>query len=130
MARREPLGLVRVDRVVAEHRHLGAELLEEVREVVGEAVVVVDEEDHAACPPILLGVGERRLEGGELAQALLVLRGRVGVGDDPRAGLETREAVGEDDRADRDAGVERPVRERVADRARVRARAGGPRARR
>ena len=60
------------------------ELLEEVGEVVGEAVVVVDEEDHGAAAPILLGVGERRLEGGELAQALLVLGGRVGVGDDAR----------------------------------------------
>ncbi len=44
--RREPLGLVRVELVVAQHRHLDSERPEQVREVVRERVVVVDEE-HA-----------------------------------------------------------------------------------
>src|ERR1043166_4611940 len=42
----QPLGLFGVDRVVAPHGDLGSELAEEVREVVGEGVVVVDQEDH------------------------------------------------------------------------------------
>src|SRR5262249_46857652 len=41
-------GLVRVDGVVAPDVHLRPELGEEVHEVVGEAVVVVDDEDHPA----------------------------------------------------------------------------------
>ena len=65
----EPLGLVGVDLVVPADDDLGAELPEQVREVVGEAVVVVDEEDHE---PRLRQV-DRRLERRELAQALLVL---------------------------------------------------------
>src|SRR3954451_10941282 len=48
MSGRELLGPVGVDLVVADDGHFRAELLEEVGEVVREAVVVVDEEDHAA----------------------------------------------------------------------------------
>src|SRR5262249_33918743 len=43
----EPLRRPRADRVVSPDYDLGAKLAEEVREVVREAVVVVDEEDHA-----------------------------------------------------------------------------------
>ena len=43
----EPIGLVGVDLVVPADDDLGAELAEHVREVVGEAVVVVDQEDHS-----------------------------------------------------------------------------------
>src|SRR5215210_6506138 len=46
LRRPEPLRLVRVDRIVAVDHHLRAELAEEVREVVGERVVVVDQQDH------------------------------------------------------------------------------------
>src|SRR4029450_13579773 len=42
----KPLGLVRVDLVVPAHDDLHALLGDHVREVVGEAVVVVDEQDH------------------------------------------------------------------------------------
>ena len=49
--RRERLRLVGRDRVVAAHDDLGAELAEQVREVVGERVVVVDQQDHRALPP-------------------------------------------------------------------------------
>ena len=76
-----PLRLRRVDLVVAPDDDLRPELLEEVDEVVGEAVVVVDQQDHC------LGEGNRGLERRELAQALLVLGPRVGVGDDARARL-------------------------------------------
>src|SRR4051794_26107555 len=43
---REPLGLVGVDGVVTADDDLRAELAEQVREVVGERVVVVDQQDH------------------------------------------------------------------------------------
>ena len=43
--RRERFRLVGVDRVVPDHGHLRAELAEQVREVVGERVVVVDQQD-------------------------------------------------------------------------------------
>ena len=69
MRRGEPLGLVARDRVVAPHDHLRAQLAEQVREVVRERVVVVDQQDH---PPRLRQV-DRRLERRQLAQALLVL---------------------------------------------------------
>ncbi len=46
MGRSEPLGGIGVDLVVPADDHLGTQLLEEVDEVVGEGVVVVDEEDH------------------------------------------------------------------------------------
>ena len=43
--RRELLRVVRVEHVVSDHDDLRAELFEEVRQVVREAVVVVDEQD-------------------------------------------------------------------------------------
>src|SRR5512133_1008666 len=46
MRRSQPLGLIGIDRVVPVDDHLGAELAEQVREVVGERVVVVDQQDH------------------------------------------------------------------------------------
>ena len=42
------LHLVEGGLVVADDGHLGAELAEVLVEVVGEAVVVIDEEDHVA----------------------------------------------------------------------------------
>jgi hypothetical protein len=50
---------------------------------------------------------DRRLDGRELAQALLVLRRRIRVGDDARTGLQVCDAVAQDDRPDRDARIER-----------------------
>ncbi len=114
--RLEPLRPVGVDRVVPADHDVRAELAEQVREVVGEAVVVVDQEDHAR----RLRQVDRLLERGQLRAALGVLGGGIGVGDDARSRLQVRDAVRQDDRADGDAGVERPVRQRVADRARVR----------
>ena len=55
---------------------------------------------------MLLRSRQRRLERRKLVQALLVLGGGVGVGDDPAAGLQVRMPVTEQDGADRDAGVE------------------------
>src|ERR671936_2094751 len=46
MARGQSLGRVRVDRVVSVHGDFRAELSEQVREVVRERVVDVDQEDH------------------------------------------------------------------------------------
>ena len=46
VARSTALGLRDVDLVVADDLDLGTELLEEMREVVGEAVVVVDHQQH------------------------------------------------------------------------------------
>ena len=103
--RRDRLRLLDRDLVVPPHDHLRSQLAEQVREVVRERVVVVDQEDvHAR----RLREVDRGLERGELAQALLVLGARVAVGDDAGARLEQRDAVVEDDRPDRDARVERP----------------------
>ena len=126
---RERLRLVGGDRVVPVHDDLGAELLEQVHEVVGERVVVVDHRTftHAI---LLLREVDRRFERGELAQALLVLGGRVGVVHDPGARLEVRDAVGHHDRAQRDARVHRAAGERVERPRRRTARGGIPRARR
>ena len=67
---------------------------------------------------------------GQLAQALVVLGSQVGVGDDPCAGLQAGRARVQDDRADRDARVERARQKaRRAPRRRT-ARGGSPRARR
>src|SRR2546430_2690661 len=52
----EAFGLVRVDLVVAADEDLGTELREEVDEVVGEAVVVVDEEDHRSVSARVIAV--------------------------------------------------------------------------
>ena len=94
---------VRVDLVVAQHLHLHAERAEQVREVVRERVVVVDQEHHCC----LLGELDRRFERAELVQAFLVLGRRIGVGDDAAAGLQVRDAVTQDERPDRDARVHR-----------------------
>ena len=61
-----------------------------MREVVRERVVVVDEEDHRL---LRLRELDRRFERRELVQALLMLFGRIRVGDDPSSGLEPREPV-------------------------------------
>ncbi len=96
---RERLGLVGSDRVVPPHEDLGPELLEEVHEVVGERVVVVDHQTRGevrrcrSSGELPLGEVDRGLERGELAQALLVLGRRVGVGDDACARLQVRDAV-------------------------------------
>src|SRR5664280_1989284 len=42
------LGLLGGDRVVALHDHLGAELAEQVRQVVGEGVVVINQQNHCS----------------------------------------------------------------------------------
>ena len=55
---------------------------------------------------LLLGELDRGLERAELVQALLVLGGGIGVGDDPAARLQVRDAVAQHERADRDARVE------------------------
>ncbi len=49
---REPLRLVCVDLVVAEHLHVHAERAEQMREVVRERVVVVDQEHHRSANSI------------------------------------------------------------------------------
>ena len=48
MRRLQRGGLVGRDRIVATHDHLGGELAEEMSEVVGERVVVVDEQNRSA----------------------------------------------------------------------------------
>ena len=114
MRRREPLGVVQVDLVVAHHLHLDSQRAEQVREVVRERVVVVDQQDHRRCS--CLRELDRSFEGAELVQALLVLVRRIGVGGDAAARLEIGDAVAQDERADRDARVELTLlREHIAD---------------
>src|SRR5262249_31992482 len=50
MRRPERLELRNADLVVAEHLHLGAELVEVLHQVPGEGIVVVDDGDHAHLP--------------------------------------------------------------------------------
>src|ERR1022692_4219607 len=45
------LDLFQRDRVVAMHVHLGAQLAQVLRQVVGERIVVVDQEQHGFSPP-------------------------------------------------------------------------------
>ena len=59
MRRREPRRGLCVDRVVPPHDHFRAELPEQVHEVVGERVVIVDDQNHLAP---LTAVGSRRAE--------------------------------------------------------------------
>ena len=105
---------------------LGAELAEEVGEVVRERVVVVDQQDHER----RLRELDRRLQRGELAQALLVLGRRIRVGDDAGAGLQVARLR----RGARSSGSRCTCRtRRPAARSRRRprtGRAGSPRARR
>src|SRR5919204_5559341 len=51
---RERRHALRVDGVVAHHAQLGAELTQVLHEVVGERVVVVDDEDHARGPAVAM----------------------------------------------------------------------------
>ena len=122
--RRQPLGLLDRDLVVPPHHHLRPELAEQVRQVVRERVVVVDQEQHQ---PRLREL-DRALDRGELVQALLVLGGRVGVGDEPAARLQVGDAVVQEHRPQRDAGVERRRRGCGTRPRRRRSRAGTPRA--
>ena len=64
-----------------------------------------------------LGEVDRGRQRGQLVHALHVLAGGIGVGHDARAGLQQGHAVAHDDRAQRDAGVERAVEADVAERA-------------
>ncbi len=50
--RAQPLDLRDVDGVVADDAHLRAELTEPVRQIPGERVVVVDEQDHQRQIPL------------------------------------------------------------------------------
>src|SRR5690242_9527854 len=50
MRRREPLGLLHRAFVVPPHQHLRAKLREILVQVVGEAVVVIDEQQHHFAP--------------------------------------------------------------------------------
>ena len=118
MRGREPLDLLDRDLVVAPHDHLHTELAEQVRQVVRERVVVVDQEQHQGrC----LRRVDRALDRRELVQALLVLGRRVGVGDEPAAGLQVGDPVVQEHRPQRDAGVEPDAGDVVADHAGVEA---------
>ena len=120
------LGLQRVDLVerdlvVALHQRRRAQLAEVLREVEGERVVVVDEENHdRPC----LRHRQRLQQRAGLVARLLVLRRRVRVGDDAGAGLDARAAVADRDGADRDAEIEVAGEVDVADGAGVDVAAG------
>ena len=107
---------VSVDCVVPPDDDVRAELAEQVREVVGEAVVVVDQEDQAASSARSIACSSAR----QLRPALGVFRRGIGVGDDSRPGLQVGHPVRKQDRPDRDARVERSVGQRVTDRAGIR----------
>src|SRR5665647_1230946 len=90
-------------------------------QVVGEGVVVVDDQDAHGSGPVRLFAGN--LDGAEdrsrLVHRLGVLVGGLGVGDGAAASLDMELAVLGDDGADVDRGVEVAVPGEVADRAAV-----------
>ena len=91
-----------VDRVVADDAHLGPGRLERLDEVEGEAVVVVDDEDHGRSPgPVpaaaVAALGrsshagrqlDRPAQGGRLVLGLLELPLRDAARDDAGAGVD------------------------------------------
>ena len=132
-----------VERVVADDPDLGAGGLERLDQVEGEAVVVVDDQDHAPGPRgALAGAGRRRqrpvgpgsrdlryagrevdgpAEGRRLVLGLLELALRDGPGDDPGARVDVGLAALQDRAPDGDRGVEVAVVAEVADGAAVQA---------
>ena len=119
VGRAEPCRRVRVDRVVAAHDHLRAELAEQVREVVRERVVVVDEQDQRCS-------ASARSIAASTAASLRRHSSCSAAGSEsatmPAPACRCATPSLQHDRADRDARVERRVvRQRVADRAGVRA---------
>ena len=108
----QSLRLVRVDRVVAAHDDLRAELAEEVREVVGERVVVVDQQDHALAPRRARSPARARPASAGTRRARRRGRSRRR-SRRPPVGSATPSC--QHDRADCDAGVERPAGQRIAD---------------
>ena len=105
--------LVQTDLVVAKNLHLGAEFAEIVIEVVGEGVVVVDEQ-RSSLPP-LFGEFDGFEHGARFVQRLLILQRGIGVGDDAGAGVDENFFAFHDDGANDDAGVEVAVVAEVAD---------------
>ena len=122
MRGREALGAARVDRVVAEDRDIGPELLEQVRQVVREAVVVVDQQ-HARAGCVHAPASARSI-AVSIARSLLRHSWFSAVGSEsattPAPACRWATPSREDDRAYADAGVERAAgRERVPHRSRV-----------
>src|SRR5436190_7666833 len=66
-----------------------------------------------------LGGQDAAQEGRRLVEGLLVLEGRVGVGDDAAAGLDVDDAVLDQRRPERDRRLELAVPVEQADRARI-----------
>ena len=91
--------------VVADHLDVGAQLREVLEQVVGEAVVVVDQKEHGSCLHYGLCMVDGVHERAHLVQGLFILGLGIGVGDDSAAGLQVGDAVAEGHRAERDRGV-------------------------
>ena len=110
-----------VGAVVAHDLELGAQLAQVLDEVVGEGVVVVDDEDahHRPVAAARTASSIARSTPPRLGHRLLVLVVGLGVGDGAAAGLDVGDAVLDHDGADVDAGVEVAGVAQVADRAAV-----------
>ena len=125
---------VRGHLVVATHRHLRAQPTQIMDQVEGEAVVIVDQDDHGApfslpvrglrrgfrggqancangyCPRPRRACEAPRLLGGaeqrfRLVHAFLLLGARIAVGDNAGAGLHIHFSVFDQSRAQHDAGI-------------------------
>ena len=106
-----------LDRVVTVHDRLGAQAGDRLHQVVGEGVVVVDQQDarrtaEAHSPSSASSMAERSTEA--LASTSSYSRSRVAVGDDPGSGLVAVAPLGEGERADRDRLVHRAAVPEVA----------------
>ena len=110
-----------VDRgaVVAHDLELAPQLAQVLDEVVGERVVVVDDEDLHGQSGCSIAISTARRTPRALASDSRELVVGLGVGDGAAAGLDVGDAVLEHHRADVDAGVEVAGVAQVADRAAV-----------
>src|SRR5580765_1494799 len=98
--------------VVAMNLDGAAKLAEVLREVVGKRIVVVEQKNHGrkssreSSLPLRMGgfqCADKRLR---FIDALFEFAGRRRVGDDASARLNMRDAVFDDHRSKRDAGIE------------------------
>ena len=127
--RREPLRLVDRDLVVSPHHDLRSELAEQVRQVVRERVVVVDQQHFAS------SAGLRQVDRAPRARRSLRRHSSCSAAGSqsatiPPPACSSATPSCSDDRADRDARVERRRPAARSRRRPRRARAGSPRARR
>src|SRR6266478_927296 len=93
--------------VVAMHLDIAAQFAEILRQVVGERIVVVEQQNHKLPSPAAAMRGfEGGQEGARFVDTFLILAFGCGIGDDSASGLHVRDAICYDHGAQRDAGIQ------------------------